>query len=647
MSTQNKTSTLGATLLLLAGLLTVFVSQRILTDGTAHNATQYGGLLLCALAGVLRVKAWSSAQGDTRGVEGRLLGSYLGCYASLGLYALSTDAGIQKLGLTGDAALHTGGVLAVLWPSLLLVSLTALLFIELVYLRMPIAASVELRRVRTALYAGLTLGLSAVFLLSINYVATARDVRKDVSYFRTTQPSEATRAMIAKLDKPMRVVLFFPQANDVEQEMRPYFDVLAKTNKKLSVTTMDVALAPDLATKYKVRENGNVLLIQDAGDSTKNADTKADPSKPDQTKPDQAKKDQTKGETFRIGQELTEARGTLKKLDAMFQQSFAKLARPERLLYLTVGHGERNAKLSDSRGPDATTLLEEILRRLNLKTKDFGMAQGLAREVPAEASAVLVIGPTERFMPEEAETLLAYVRKGGKVFLMIDPGEDLGLAPLLTGLGLETLPGTVNSETSHMAHSYNASDRGIVFTNHYSAHPSVTTVSRHQREVASVFVNAVALNGSKQQVDPKPLINFPMRSDAQFWRDLNGNFEHDANEPFETLNLMAASTIAVPAKGDEKPGEGRAVVIGDGDFMTNKLASNNGNMLPFVDTLAWLVGNEEINGEATSEEDIPIEHSREQDKVWFYATTFAMPAPIVLVGSWVARRRRRSAETKS
>ena len=81
--------------------------------------------------------------------------------------------------------------------------------------------------------------------------------------------------------------------------------------------------------------------------------------------------------------------------------------------------------------------------------------------------------------------------------------------------------------------------------------------------------------------------------------------------------------------------------------MTNKLAPNNGNMLLFVDSLAWLVGNEDLSGEVSSEEDVAIEHTREKDKLWFYATTFGMPAPILLGGLWVARSRRRRAEKKS
>ena len=101
---------------------------------------------------------------------------------------------------------------------------------------------------------------------------------------------------------------------------------------------------------------------------------------------------------------------------------------------------------------------------------------------------------------------------------------------------------------------------------------------------------------------------------------------------------------AVTVTAKEGASEGRAVVIGDGDFMTDKVGGNNGNVLVFVDTLAWLIGNEELNAEVSSEEDIPIEHSRAQDKVWFYASTFAVPLPLLLVSGWIARRRRRPSE---
>jgi hypothetical protein len=611
-----KTSTPLPSALLCIGLVAIFVAERIFAEGGVRDLIAYGGFGLLLAAVALRLKAFGDAQGDTRAVEGRLLVSYAGIGLGLIVYAASSDWGLHKLGLEGDAAAKAAAVLTSLWLAIMLVSLAATLFMELVYLRMPIAQSVELRRVRTALHAGLTLAFSAVFLLAINYVATARDVRKDVSYFRTTEPSAATRAMLEKLDKPLKVKLFFQPGSDVLSQVKPYFAALAGT-KKLYYEVLDVALAPDLAAKHKVRDNGQVLLLTGDGDAQK-------------------------GEFFRVGNELTEARPMLRKLDGTFQQTFGKLVRPERVLYLTVGHGERNAKSSELMAADGTAVMEEVIKRLNLKTQNLGLTTGLGSAVPADASAVLIVGPSEKFLPEEVNTLLAYVRKGGKLFVMVDPDKDVGLAPLLAGAGVELLPGTVVSDTQHMAHNHNDSDKGIIFSNKYTSHPSVTTVTRHQHEVATLFVNGGALKPATAAAEPKPKVTFPLRTGQEFWRDLNGNFQRDGAEQPEAVNLMAASTLK--GTGDA---EGRAVVLGDGDFITNKIAQNNGNMLLFVDSLAWLVGNEDLSGEVSSEEDVAIEHSREKDKVWFYATTFAMPAPILLLGTVVARRRRKRAEGKS
>ena len=86
------------------------------------------------------------------------------------------------------------------------------------------------------------------------------------------------------------------------------------------------------------------------------------------------------------------------------------------------------------------------------------------------------------------------------------------------------------------------------------------------------------------------------------------------------------------------------MIIADGDFVTDKLIGNRGNVFPFVDTLRWLIGEEDLSGNLTSEEDVPIEHRRDEDKIWFYSTTFAGPALIAILGTYIIRRRRKRAK---
>jgi len=619
MSDTQKTSNLLGSGLLVLGLFLVLLGERVIGQNTGRLvATALGVVSLLAATG-LRVQAFLRSHGDVRGVEGRILAAYGGVWLAGVLYALSTDAVVNGLSLADESRERYVTVLSVLWPAVLAVALSALLFMELVYARMPIAASVELRRVRTASYAGLTLALSLVFLLSINYVSTARDVRKDLSYFRTTQPSNGSLKLAEKLENPLRVILFFRKNDDVLQQVEPYFAALAQRSKNLRYEVLDSAYVPELCKKHRVNGNGNVLLLQGEGDKQK-------------------------GEAISIGDELTEARAQLKKLDGLFQQSFNKLARPERSVALTVGHAERNAERGDDNKDnvgEGTKVLEEVWRRLNIKTSQLGLTQGLGAGVPANTGAVIAVGPKEKFLPEEVQALLSFVRKGGRLMLMIDPAADDGLDPLLAGLGIARRPGTLASEKNHLRRAHNDTDKALVFSNKYSSHPTVTTASHFSSEVATIFVGGVGLTrATGEALTPKPNVSFPLRSGPGFFRDLDGDFTRDANEPEESVDMIAAVTVT------EKEGapEGRLVVIGDGDFMTDKVGSNNGNVLLFIDSLAWLIGNEELNAEVSSEEDVPIQHSREQDKLWFYATTFAVPLPLLGLGAWVARRRRRPAE---
>lgn len=615
MTTQSSVkSGLVGSVLLGIGLTLVLLGERVLGENRMFGTAP--GLLAIAAAVVLRVVTFARSKGDARAVESRLLVSYLAVVAALGLYGLTTTAGVGLLesvfGLGGDEArARAVGVLTTAWLSTVLLALAAVLFIELTYQKMPIPESVELRRVRQSLHAGLSLALAMIFVLSMGYVATERDVRKDVSYFKTAEPSSGTLAQIAKLDQPIKAVLLYRPGSDVLAALQPYFDALRGTGK-LKVEVHDIALVPALATKYRLRDNGVVVLLQGEGEAEK-------------------------GEVMQVGAELTGARRTLRKLDGAFQEAFSKLVRPARGLAITVGHGERNAKSSEVDPGDATTVMTDILKRLNLKTENVGVSQGLGSAVPSLSTALLVVGPTEKFLPEEAASIIAYVKKGGRILLMLDPNVDVGLDPVLDAIGLSLQPGTLTSETHHMVGRHNDSDKAVVYSNKYSAHPSVTTVMRNQREVASVFYKGGALAKAQGDRALQPAVTFPVRAVGNTWRDLNDNFALDPGESAEVLMPMAAVTL----KGDDGK-EGRAIVIADGDFMTDKLATNKGNYLLFVDAIAWLVGNEELPAEVSSEEDLPIQHSSDTDKAWFYATTFAVPAPVALLGMWVSRRRRKA-----
>ena len=601
------------------GLFLIFIARQVLGEGVAQDAVLWTGVAVVLGSTGWRAYEWNRrAKGPAQQVELWLLVAHGGVLLSLGLYALSTEWGLETLGAEGEDD-RTGAVLYVLWPAVLACSVLALAFMEAAYRRMPIAEAVELRRVRGAAFDGLSIAFALIFVVSMNFVANERDVRKDFAYFKTTAPSEGTIDMVEGLGTDVQAVLFFPQVNEVLDQVRPYFERIDRASDKLSIRVVDHALAPELARKHRVQGNGFVALLKGEGETQQ-------------------------AQTFEIGADLETARRNLRRLDGTFQENLARLVKQRRELAFTAGHRERTTTGAEG-DEDGLKLrqLQDALERSNITVRPLGMAQGLANDVPEDTPAVAVMGPREPFLPEEAQSLLRYLSRGGRVAVLIDPNEEHGMEPLLEALGLKMQEGVLASERQHLRRTFTQADRGLVYTNRYTSHPTVTLASRNAARLATVFVQggALARNENPAEIEGAR-VTFPVRSGGQTWLDLDGDWERDDNEPIAQHEMIAAVTVPNEGEGEE----GRAVVIADADFVTDQVIRNPGNALVFGDTIQWLIGEEEIVGPPESEEDVPIEHTRDEDKIWFYATSFGVPLPLLGVGVWVATRRKRRARTE-
>ena len=602
-------------LLLPFGLALLFVAERVVSDVDAQLGW-WRGLALTCLAAAAGWRAWqvSRSRGQRRKVEIWLSVATGGVLLALGLYALSTDAGLAWMGLEGEAAERAGGALGALWVALLIVSGAALFAMESAYRLMPIEEAIELRRIGAAAGTGLSLALSLVFVASLAFVSSEREKRWDLSYFKTTRPSETTIRLVQRLDEPVRVVLLYPEVSEVLEQLRPYFTELDAASESLTLEVKDHALAPELVREHRVRGNGFVLLVRGEGDGQQ-------------------------AESFEIGEDLEAARSRLRTLDGRFQEHFAQLTTRPRDLHMTTGHRERSASATDGDpAPTRVTELVAALQRSNIQRRELGIAQGLASGVPEDARAVAVIGPREPFLAEESRSLLDYVEGGGRLLVFVDPDADHALGPLLAGLGLELREGVLHSDGSYVRRTRTEADRQVVYSNHYTAHPTVTLANRYRARVASIFDGAGALQRLEgaAQLDGVE-VTFPIRTEGGFWLDRDGDHARGDGEPTEPrFHLMAA--VTVPGEDGQ---EGRAVVVADGDFITDAWIGNQGNAFVLMDALNWLVGEDEVFGPTQTEEDVPIQHTRDEDEAWFYATSFGAPLPLLLAGIWLARRQRR------
>jgi len=680
-----------------AGMALVFIGERVLSglEKGAGAATALGVLAVVA-ATALRFSPRFKSGGERKSIESLLAMLSLAGLLALGLYFATTASGADKLGLSklaSPAKEHLLGELRVLWIALIAVSLIPMLFAETALWPMRRAERPESRRVRAAANAGLTLVLAAVYGALFVYAAGGLPWKADFSYFKTSRPSEATRKIAASLSEPVKVVAFFPDVNEVRNEVAGYLRELSAGIPNLQVQITDRLLAPKLSKELRATQDGVIILARGSVTYTVN-----------------------------LGTDIEQARPRLKTLDREVKEQLLKLARARLTAYLTVGHGELNDAAhgkSEEAGRTAS-ILRTLLQKQNFTLKDLGLAQGLANEVPDDADVVLVLGPADPFGPEELAALQRYADRGGHLLISLDPDANsaqitapagalpkeaprpaanaipsaaapaasaaapsktaaekanpkplvkdepeapapAGIVALANLAQLTYSPTILANEHNHVRLAFNDSDHVRMVSNSFSSHASVSTLSRNAPAAAVVFFGAGSL---ERAANATAKIDFTVRAPSGTFADKNKNYLQDKDsEKGGSYNLAAA--VTKPIVGDAKPApapdakdkkasekkpetkEMRAFVTADVDAFSDLVMSNvRGNQVLLLDAVRWLVGEESFTGAETSEEDVRIEQTKQQDLSWFYATIFGAPCLVLAAGVVISRRSRRAGGAK-
>jgi hypothetical protein len=215
-------------------------------------------------------------------------------------------------------------------------------------------------------------------------------------------------------------------------------------------------------------------------------------------------------------------------------------------------------------------------------------------------------------------------------------------------VGLTWHPALLATDKTYVRRRFNNSDRTILVTNRFSSHASVSTVSRNSARGAVIFPGASSLDKKDGGDDSK--VDFAVKSFPETFEDLDGNLELTApNEKRASYNLGAAVSRTVAPRPDFKgkdPPELRAFVLADVDALSDAAFTNEPNVFFAVDLVRWLGGEESFSGSITTTEDVRIEHTKQKDQAWFYATIFGAPSLLLGVGLVVTRRKQRKAPQK-
>jgi len=619
--------------LTIVGLVLFFIAERYFATETFHLGLRVGALVLIA-AGLGLTLALSASAGS-RGQKGeakswRLAALWIvGLLVSLGLYV----AYLKALGDRPSPETFAHKALLAVWLLGLCLSLFAGAGLEWGLRESGQGEFAEPIRVRKSGAGWISVGVLFAALVALNYAGEKKNVTRDWSYLKVRTPSESTVKMVKTLTQDMTIALFYPPGNEVRTMIADYFSAIAAAEPRIKVQYFDKDMHPTQAEAHRVSRNGQIVF--DVGGKKARIDTSTT---------------------------IAKARKTLKELDSEFQKNFLEITADKKTVYFTRGHGEASW-VGDS-ADDALKslrLLEGYLRQQNYSVRLFGVAEGSASAVPDDASAVVIVGPTEPFQQEEVDALKRYVEGGGNLMVFLDLERAGGeLAPQGGGAQAQPLYGLIQSmgirynETpmandkpnGHVASSRSKSDHWFIFSNIFTSHDSVVSLARHDERVAVVVYQGGYLSVTPELGNWKAFETVRTLSDT--FNDINRNFDFDEKDQEKrdawVIGAVAEFKGQTPAATDpkKKNKNGRVVVFTDATAVSDALVRNIGNALYFADSLKWMVGESELAGQIASEEDVKIRHTRREDVTWFYGTVVAVPL-LVLGAGYLATRRRKGA----
>jgi ABC-type uncharacterized transport system involved in gliding motility auxiliary subunit len=471
------------------------------------------------------------------------------------------------------------------------------------------------------------IALAVALLVGINWLGSRHWLRGDWTKTHLYSLSETTRKLVGGLTKPVRVTVFMDRDSRLYTPVSELLSRYRALSPKIEVEELDPkrnpARAEALVREFGIRQS---TVVFRSGDRKKyvEEDKLAD-------------YDYSGMQMGRGAPELKAFKGEEAFTSAILAVTEAKTPH----LYFSSGHGE--ASLDSSERGRGLADAKQLLERDNLSAAKW---ESLGRDaIPADADAVIVVGPRTAFLQPEADALANYVAQGGRLLLMLDPvlptpgapPPDFGLGKLLSANGVK-LGSDIVVDPANALPLVGAE---TVFANHYGSHPIVRSLSEGGIPVILPLARSVA---KAEPVPPGMTVTTLLDTSPEGWGETSlANLEEQVRkDPGDTAGPVSLAVAAGPADGDKTAAKkGRLVVVGNSRFASAEGLSNSGNANFFLNSIHWLTGAEKQIGIAPKTiEQASLSLTRSQVRRIGLFSVLGLPALAVILGVWVWYRRR-------
>lgn len=473
---------------------------------------------------------------------------------------------------------------------------------------------------RTTKYGLNSLIMTAVVLgiaVFVNMIASEYNWKKDLTKNQLHMLSDQSVKVLKGLNQEIRLRAFINPTQ--MQEFENIFEKYTYYTKNLKKEYVDVDKDPFAVQKYNIKQAGTIVIESDTRSSkVENLQGPEDP---------------------KLEEKITNAIISVAKGD-------------KKKLYSITGHGER--MMSDS-GREGYTEMKESLESGRYKVEEISLLE--KGGVPADAELVILAGPKSDFMEQETKALETYVKKGGKLLVMVEPTSTPTLKGFLAKYGVEWKPKKAILETNSLQQLAGGNPLTPIVTKYDPSHE----ITREAKQL-SIFAISTPVEKDAKAPASLTIANILQTSPRSLEVEVTGDkVKVDQNKDRKgplTVGLAISGKIGeekkpgpdtaeaakTPEQKEEKKDpEFRLVVVGDADFAANGFRRFGINADLFQNMLSWLAHEEDLIAIRPKALDASeFEVTEERARVINLASIVVAPFAMFIAGivTWITRKRK-------
>lgn len=422
--------------------------------------------------------------------------------------------------------------------------------------------------------------LFAGVLVVVGYISDRHSASLDWTKTKRHTLSPQTLKILRNLTKDVNVVAFYDINSPDFMRIGDLLKRYEASSRKIKAKVVDPRIEMALARQYEVTGTGITVFECD-----------------------------TKKERVSFGGEK-EFTGAIIKV--------TKEKKPT--VYFLKGHGEHD--------PDGLvegcSNLKRGLEALNYQVK--GLKLLVEKTIPKDCDLLVIAGARQELLPQEKQVIKAYLEKGGRLLLMLEPAPAPSFSDWLDEWGLQTAKGIIVEPANNIL-----GDAAAIFAFGFQFH-DITRPFKKAGEEATLLITACPLKRKKETPSGVTLTEL-IETSPSSWREENfkGVVQKEPGEESGPFVLAAAVEKSV---SDKK--KMRAVVIADSDFCTNRFIQNLRNGAFAANCIHWLA-EEDVLIEVPSKDEPPqtLMLSRQQTVFTFFWSVIVLPLVILVSGFFV------------